>query len=437
MGRHHATGRATAAPASGSHDEHHDAHSHGHERVHKRILNARAAQEEIQSHPDKRSVSRFGNLADFVAKADGPLLDDTEIASAVRYNNHRWSGEFSLQIKKLLESPQPDARFDSADVLCIARIQAGAGLDEVDGKLGDRSMAVIANLARPGSTNGFSLRSRNTPKPSEVTLDFYPGELEDQEAWNLRKTAFGRTHDFAKLTAQLPTGSGRIYVRLHGKVVAAADARGGPPLSFRDGAHHANPTKAGHYSLGHGEAHTGSAWANSQIPGGARTRERSDGEWEYEHLPGMWQVATGPNSTLQTPLDKEAFDTNRQRHEELAAVTAREERKGRKMGHSAMLAKPDATNWPWLFNDFGMQAWNLQREAHATQMYLHTTANDEQNHILGVDLALTNSHGCIHIHPSQRDELIRAGYLQPGVKFVVHSYEQHLLPASMRSALHK
>lgn len=58
---------------------------------------------------------------------------------------------------------------------------------------------------------------------------------------------------------------------------------------------------------------------------------------------------------------------------------------------------------------------------------IHTTPQDEANTVLGKDVQLTNSHGCIHLKPMDRDLLEKAGAFAKGTDLVIHAYEK-LIP---------
>ena len=77
-------------------------------------------------------------------------------------------------------------------------------------------------------------------------------------------------------------------------------------------------------------------------------------------------------------------------------------------------------------NDFGVWAWNLmtpgRRGPERTAMYVHTTPADEGASSGGAEFELTQSHGCIHIRPADRDRMMDLGYLQAGVNLVVQPY---------------
>ena len=42
------------------------------------------------------------------------------------------------------------------------------------------------------------------------------------------------------------------------------------------------------------------------------------------------------------------------------------------------------------------------------------------------------SHGCVHIDPRERDEMMKSGYLGMNILFVVRRWDEHLLPDKLR-----
>ena len=78
----------------------------------------------------------------------------------------------------------------------------------------------------------------------------------------------------------------------------------------------------------------------------------------------------------------------------------------------------------WEKNDFGRWGWNLRRNGKATGFFVHTTPEDEAATATAKAVYLTNSHGCVHVAPLERDMMIARGYLQAGVDFEVRSYSE-------------
>jgi lipoprotein-anchoring transpeptidase ErfK/SrfK len=72
-------------------------------------------------------------------------------------------------------------------------------------------------------------------------------------------------------------------------------------------------------------------------------------------------------------------------------------------------------------NDFGEWACNLP----GTVCYIHTTPDDEFAwHFQSKNIQLENSHGCIHLHPKDREDMMRKGYLKQGAYFEVKGYSE-------------
>ncbi len=95
----------------------------------------------------------------------------------------------------------------------------------------------------------------------------------------------------------------------------------------------------------------------------------------------------------------------------------------------------------WVFNDFGPWAVRYYRdrnhdgkldgkEALSGEM-IHTTPEDEADNSRGVRVSLGSSHGCIHVSPRGRDQMLAAGAFTTGTPLVIHGYGEQL-PAGWR-----
>jgi len=195
-----------------------------------------------------------------------------------------------------------------------------------------------------------------------------------------------------------------MYVKWKGNIVDVIDCRGGPPIKLRDGTHSADPSRAGTYKLGKGKSHVTKAWANSQIPWGAPTRERADGEIEFlDANTGRWKVATGNHPDIAEAIEQDAFrDANGK---------CRPEYRG---------------------NDFGKVAFRIEG---SPGMFIHTSPADEATVLAGRTPVLDHSHGCLHVNPAERERLMQRGFLQGGVTLVIKNYDVHLLPGQMRQMM--
>ncbi len=214
------------------------------------------------------------------------------------------------------------------------------------------------------------------------------------------------------------TGSatvGTIYVI--GGNGDSVQASGGPPVGRYDkGGHTIEPTPAGNYVLGPRIHVVAPSWPASTIPWGAALRISPSGEAEFESSPGKWLVATGPNGVITQA--KMNFLRRDKLNPDLSQVA--------KQIRDAIIDPATKTLFTttWEHNDFGRWGWNLLQNGHGTPYFVHTTPTDEHASAQGKAVFLTNSHGCIHLVPTERDRLMSAGYLKQGVSFEVRPYTE-------------
>lgn len=87
----------------------------------------------------------------------------------------------------------------------------------------------------------------------------------------------------------------------------------------------------------------------------------------------------------------------------------------------------------WVFNDFGhITAFmfvdknrNSRFDKDAENVhgeFFHTTPDNEAQVARGLPVALQESHGCIHMHPTEFDGMISRGYFKRGVVVHIHPY---------------
>jgi hypothetical protein len=211
------------------------------------------------------------------------------------------------------------------------------------------------------------------------------------------------------------TTVGTIYVI--GAAGESMKAAGGPPAGRPDrGGHTIDPTPAGNYVLGSRIRVVAPSWPTSVIQWGASLRLNADGEVEYENSSGNWRQATGASGLVT--------------HAQMEFIR----RGGMKPVLSTVIA--DVRSWfidpktgslwnsTWVWNDFGRWGWNLLRNGQRTAYFVHTTPDDEHATDQGKAVFLTNSHGCVHLVPKERDRLMNAGYLKEGVPFEVRPYTE-------------
>jgi hypothetical protein len=225
-------------------------------------------------------------------------------------------------------------------------------------------------------------------KPN-LKLIFYPGEKQ------VGDTLLGHIY--------VVGGEGEVY-----------EACGGPAKSYRDGSHTADPTPKGKYHLGPQHHHVTKNWSMSCLAFGTPIRQGAV-EYEYQDASGKWQLASGPNGKVTLVRLKEcAKELKRSLTKEENDEIVREVRKSFRWRDGTMMDK-------WWRNDFGEWAWNLP----GTACYIHTTPPDEVAwHFKSKDIPLENSHGCVHLHPKDRKEMMDKGYLRQGAYFEVKGYNE-------------
>lgn len=86
----------------------------------------------------------------------------------------------------------------------------------------------------------------------------------------------------------------------------------------------------------------------------------------------------------------------------------------------------------WVFNDFGHISvkyfkdtnhdWKMDGKERILGDFIHTTPYDEASTSKGQNFSLEQSHGCIHVRPTEIDTMIGNGYIAKGLTIEVHSY---------------
>ena len=328
-------------------------------------------------------------------------LDDATLQAATTFNNETWTGDQRRELLAYLHGSvlEKGTEFTKADARLVAQLQAGSGA-VADGKLRDETMTVLLAM-------GFRFSVRKA-MPWEVKVEFYPAEIEDLDAWNREIDEKVTKKGGGYRDVNPPAGEGSLYVRIGRSIVASYRARGGPPSPLYDDAKHvAAATTPGAYKLGPAHAHVTSNWYFSQLPWGAEIRKNGDGyQYRWPGSFGWSWATTNPAGTLKMPLDESDF-------EGLPEVI-----------------RDGVTYLVWNKNDFGPIAWNLV----PSDIYVHTTPDIEGEvpHPPGTPRTLPGSHGCIHIDPRERDEMMNRGYLGTDVPFVVRRWDEHLLPDQVR-----
>ncbi len=333
----------------------------------------------------------------------GELLTEMQIKSAVSFNNTQWKDQHRKELLQKIRPGSAGTEFEDADVLALAKLQHAQGIPdaEIDGKAGPTTMAF---LLRGGLH--LTMDSKKA-KPQDVRLIFYPGEFEDLDAWQKareRAGKKGKDDEYRNVIAP-KGGHGTIYVEYKGNIVDTMPARGGPPFTMKDGKDHtADPSQAGTYTLGQGKSVVTKAWPNSQIAWGAEVRE-FEGDIQFKNPGGDWKFATAKNPKHKleiNPIDEKYLHVDQD------------------------MAKPVVKKY--VQNDFGETGFQVQG---SPGLFIHTGPESEDRLSKAAsEEELTASHGCLHVQPAKRNELMTEGYLQKGVTIVIKGYKDVLDPGS-------
>jgi len=277
-----------------------------------------------------------------------------------------------------------------------------------------REPDTLLSLVEQGASRvAGAIGAKTLEMRTKSRLVFYPNVGDRTEFVDHK----GVKHDLVKL--KLVTTYGHIYVI--GGLGERYEAVGGPKAerseSNTGGGHSSEETPAGDYVLGPRHHHTSKNWPMSIIPYGAQLRLSARSEVEYLDNDGRWKTATGPAGTwTQATKNYHSKDGFK------AEVTAQDLATFNQMAFES----PGKLRPIWYGNDFGLWAWNLRtaKGGGHTGYYVHPVPADDIWFSRGVVLALVGqSHGCIHLHPKDREEMMLRGYLRPGVSFKVMSYK--------------
>jgi hypothetical protein len=239
--------------------------------------------------------------------------------------------------------------------------------------------------------------------------------------------------------------AGHLYVYGHPKGDFACEIAAGPwpgkaEKGTQAGGHHVGETKAGIYTLGPKHHHVTLNWPMSSIPWGAQLSKHDDGIIYYTVDGGKPKPITGPKGGL-TEANGRFFDkTPKEKRKDWGSrkdyvantgdlywgegwdddLIARGQTPVGKNLQAIISGWTPGTLMPlWYRNDFGLWAWNLKPSAY----YIHTTPQDEWSYMQGDAPRMPgNSHGCIHVKPKDRDELVN--YLQEGMTVEVKPYDK-------------
>jgi hypothetical protein len=261
------------------------------------------------------------------------------------------------------------------------------------------------HLGEWGSNVVAKIKVTVTESKRKPSLVFFPGEHSYTYTDGYRA---GKQHQIV----------GTIYV-VGGKGEKFR-ASGGPQVAYKDpdSGRMAEPTRPGHYVLGKKEHVTTQVWGgNSVIPWGADLRINR-GEVEFKGEQGGWRIATGRNGEA---TEAEIAFRRAQGKTDSMDLILQDVRDSFIDPNSGKL-----TRTVWNLNPFGPLGWRLWRmPGHViTDQFIHTNPKDEWAVTQKSAVELDNSHGCIHIIPTDRKPMMDAGYLQEGVECEVRPYTE-------------
>jgi hypothetical protein len=222
-----------------------------------------------------------------------------------------------------------------------------------------------------------------------------------------------------------------VFTRV-GQPPLTAVAWGGPPEEHPKGPNEPfgeGPTDPGEYVIwGVEPHHTTKKWPMSRIPWGAplKVNPRDMDDILWEDRPGHWK-------SLMTMFP----DLKNRRPPPHAFVAALNQR------YFGIRAVPST----WVFNDFGPRAVRYfvdlnkdgrldGKEQKMGEMF-HTTPNNEGEEEIyrrehpgstsDPPANMFESHGCVHMVPTQFKRLIEMGAFARGMKLTIHTYSEHYL----------
>ena len=208
----------------------------------------------------------------------------------------------------------------------------------------------------------------------------------------------------AKKELHFYPGEKRLVLLEGSRVLVSAEAWGGPEhVILHKNAMAQGPTDAGRFVIGWvGKYHTGS-WPWSKIQWGTALRDISTDVY-FENSSGTWSSIKKDFGITRDAIIKQ---------------------------HYALYGKKNVPP-TWIFNDFGPQAIRYyvdsnrngkqDKSENLSGEMFHTTPDNEAQQARGQSLHMTESHGCIHMKPLERDTLKNKGAFDLGRTLIIHSY---------------
>jgi len=201
------------------------------------------------------------------------------------------------------------------------------------------------------------------------------------------------------------------------RIVAEAPAWGGVAVERWDPTKgmRPQPTTPGTYVVSRVEPYVTKSWKHSRIPWGTPLALDPSGKYV------LYKAGTGRNRWLRLDLQMPGVNA-----EEVKALYRDYYGLDLRIHDSNGDGIPDV----WVFNDFGPYAVRYFRDRNRNRKLdageelmgemIHTSPDNEAQQALHQPVRLDDSHGCVHIRPSDRDRFLKLRAFTPGHLFVVH-----------------
>jgi len=203
-----------------------------------------------------------------------------------------------------------------------------------------------------------------------------------------------------------------LAIKQAGVIKHRFSAHGGPAKKGTDPHMAEIPTTAGIFVIEKTHAYRTGTWPLSSIKWGVKLRDRKDilpkGDVWYQLPSGQWGSILKDYGITRDDI----------------------------IGMYSRLYHKNEVPGTWVFNDFGPIAIRYFKDLNGNNILdgkeklsgemLHTTPDDEASTFFKKKVTLTESHGCIHIKPLDRDFLLNLGAFKQGTPFIVHHYHEKI-----------